>query len=93
MRCGLAARVQLQPLALKVEGDGVLANVGREDLLELVPGDLARARGIEEAEGDFVFGIRAGQQVLKDGAAGTRRNRYGGVSLVPEWHILPRRLL
>lgn len=38
---GLSSGVELEPLALKVEGDGVLSNVGREDLLELFPGDLA----------------------------------------------------
>lgn len=65
---GLSSGVELEPLALKVEGDGVLSNVGREDLLELFPGDLARSSGIEKSEGDLVVGIGTGEEVLKDGA-------------------------
>lgn len=65
---GLFSGVELEPLALKVEGNGVLSNVGREDLLELFPSDLTRSSGIEKSEGDLVVGIGTGEEVLEDGA-------------------------
>lgn len=62
----LASGVQLEPLALKIEWDGILANIGREDLPELILGDLACTCGVKEAECNLVLCVGKGQQVLEN---------------------------
>lgn len=61
----LHARVQPRPLAVPVEGDAIGAFVHLVQLLEVGVVDGPRAVDVEEAEGDFVLGVRFVKQVLE----------------------------
>ena len=58
------ADIELGPVTIPVERDAGL--VARIDILELVEVDLARDGVGEEAEGDFVLGVRFREQVVED---------------------------
>lgn len=74
----LSSRVQVEPFAVKVKGDRILANVGGQDLFELVPSNLARAGGVEQAEGDLVLCVRVRQQVFEHNAIIIWSQGYNG---------------
>ena len=61
----LAADVEGGPFAIPVEGDRLAAFVLVVELLEVFVLDDAGAIFVEEAEGDFVFGVRLGEEVFE----------------------------
>jgi hypothetical protein len=62
----LCANVQCRPLAIPVERQAILALVCFPYIIEVVEVDDAGPILVEEAEDDFVLGVRFRKQVLED---------------------------